>query len=356
MNRKDIYPVILAGGVGERFWPFSRASRPKQLLPLLSSKTLFEETLDRALALAPERQILIMTRKSLVKSMAKILKGRKCRIIGEPIGRNTAPAIAAAAAVIQSENPNGCMVVLSSDHAISPQKGFVGAVNTALSVAQKGFLVVFGIKPSRPDTGYGYIETGSPLGRAFRVRRFMEKPSTAKAKSFVRSGKYLWNSGMFIWKAQRILEEFGAHMPSLLGLAMALGRDWGTSRQARAIEHFYRKAESQSIDFGVLEKAADVAVVKPGFAWDDVGSWEALWRIRKPDALGNVASANALSIESRNSLLLSDEGFVVGAGLENVIVVQSKGATLVLPRSYLPNMRKIISLLKANTKTQRYLG
>ncbi len=354
MKANIIYPVILAGGVGERFWPFSRISRPKQLLPLLSRQTLFEETLDRTLALAPANQILVMTRKSLVRTISALLKGRKCQVIGEPIGKNTAPAIAAAAAIIRRQNPKGIMVVLSSDHAISPKSGFLAAVSAAVAAARKENLVIFGIRPSRPDIGYGYVRIAGPKGRVYKVLQFLEKPSATRAKAFVRSGKYLWNGGMFVWKAQRILEEFRRHMPKLHKLTLELSRDWGT-RQTRALARFYARAESQSIDFGVLEKAADVQAVKADFAWDDVGSWEALWRIRKPDASGNVTSDKALSIENRNSLLFSDDGLLVGAGLENMVVVQSRGATLVLPRSYLPGMRKIISLLKADTKAKEYL-
>jgi mannose-1-phosphate guanylyltransferase len=350
-----LFPVILAGGVGERFWPCSRASRPKQLLPLLSSKTLLMETIGRAAELAPEKNIIIVTRRSLVSEIKKELKGKACKIIGEPAGRNTAPAIAASASWVLKKNPEGIMIVLSSDHRINPVKNFIKNVRDAVSTAQSGYLVVFGIKPSRPDIGYGYIHQGAKMKHAYKVKQFCEKPDQKTAKKFVKSENHLWNSGMFVWKASVIMEEFRHQMPSVYKLAESLEKSWNTKHEQQAIDSFYRKVVSESIDYGIMEGASKTAVVQATFAWDDVGSWEALWRIRKADTRGNVTRGRTISVNNTNSLLYADGGLVVASGLNDIVVVQSNNATLVMPRTQLPDIKKLIALVKKEKDLIKYL-
>lgn len=359
---ENIYPVILAGGAGERFWPCSRKGRAKQLLPLLSSKSLFEETLHRAYAIAPAGNIIVVTGRILEPAIRKIIGNRKCTVIAEPVGKNTAPAIAAAAACILGRNADGIMAVLSSDHRVSPLNDFVHSVKVAAAAAQKGHLVVFGIPPSRPDTGYGYIKfsgrlnaIAAPSQKLFKVEQFCEKPNAVTANKFLKSGKFLWNSGMFVWKASKIMDEIKSQMPKLYKLAERLLLEWGTLRQKSAIDTFYRKAPSQSIDYGIMEGASQVAVMKARFEWDDVGTWEALWRIRKSDRANNILHGLTISADNTNSLLYAENGLIVAAGLKDTVVVQSGNATLVVPRSYLPELKKIVALIKANKKLKRYL-
>jgi mannose-1-phosphate guanylyltransferase len=355
MKKESIFPVILAGGVGERFWPSSRTNRPKQLLPLLSKKTLFEETLLRAQALAPEQNIVVVTRASLVFAITKALENRKCKIIAEPVGKNTAPAIGAAASWVYHHNPEGIMVVLSSDHRIIQKTDFVDTIEKAVKAANKNHLVVFGVKPVRADTGYGYIKTGKKTEETFAVEQFCEKPDIKKAETFLKNKNYLWNSGIFVWKANRIIEEFQRNMPRLFSYIRELSKSWGNHSEENAVYSYYQKAESQSIDYGIMERAKDVVAIKAQFDWDDVGSWESLWRIYKADKAGNVLKGDTLAIDTSNSLLYGEEGFIVSAGVKDIVVVQSGGVTLVLPRSYLPNMKKITALLKSKKDYQMFL-
>ncbi len=355
MRDDRVYPVILAGGVGERFWPCSRAGRPKQLLPLLSAQSLLQETLTRARALAPDRNILIVTSEFLIAPISASLRNRTIELIGEPVGKNTAPAIAAAASWVTQRDPEGVLVVMPSDHDISPLSKFTATFRSAVQTARQGPLVVAGVKPSRPETGYGYIRFGAREGRAFRVERFCEKPDPSAARRYLRSGTFFWNCGIFTWKASAIRNEFKRQMPKLHGLSLSLDRKWDTPGIRGALRTFYRKAESKSIDYGILEGARNVAMVKLLCRWDDVGAWDALWRIRPADSKGNVAHGRTLSVDNRNSLLFADGGLVVGAGLNDMVVVQSNNVTLVLPRSYLKNMKKIVSLVRGRKDLARYL-
>lgn len=355
MNTDHIYPVILAGGKGERFWPSSRIKRPKQFIPLLSKTTLFEETLTRSGFLTSSfNNIIIVTSKLLRKQVLNAVKGKKCTIIEEPVGKNTAPAIAAAASYILSKDPQGVMVVLTSDHKISPVKEFVKTIKTGIDAARKGYLVVFGIKPVRPDTGYGYIQKAEKLGNIFNVKKFHEKPDLKTAKMFYKKG-FLWNSGMFVWKAETIMDEFKHQMPLLYNLSDKLKKFWGSKKENYSINNFYHKAESQSIDYGIMEGAKKVAVVTSQFQWDDVGSWEALWRHRFKDKNGNVTYGQTISMDNKDSLLFAEKGLIVGAGLKNMIVVHSNNATLVIPRDYLSNIKKITAMIRKNKDITSFL-
>ncbi len=355
MDSSKIYPVVLAGGVGERFWPCSRASRPKQLIPLLGPQTLLEDTLSRAFKIGKPENTIIVTRESLVKEILKKPLSKKCKIIGEPVGKNTAPAIAAAASWILSKDKDGVMVVLSSDHKISPISNFVKSVKKAVAIAQEDYLAVFGIKPQRADTGYGYIKKGEKLKEVFEVNKFCEKPDIKTAKAFFKNGSYLWNSGMFVWKASSIINEFQMQMPKVYNLAKTLEKSWGKRKEKSTLNEFYTKSPSQSIDYGIMEGAKKVAVVEATFSWDDVGAWDALWRIKKTDKNGNVNHGTTLGIDNKNSLIFADGGFVVGAGLENMVVVHSKEMVLVIPRSYLGNIKKITALIKKKKDLRDYL-
>jgi mannose-1-phosphate guanylyltransferase len=352
-------PVILAGGIGERFWPMSRSSSPKQLHAIGADKSMLEETLARVreccLGDGDVKPMLITGAGIAQKVRAALGDGANVEIISEPVGKNTAPAIAIAAAVVNKRyGGDAVMIVASADHAIKPVSDFVNAVNCAVEVARKrGGLIVFGIKPSRPETGYGYIELGDGIDinassqncTAFNVKRFVEKPSAENAKMFMESGRFLWNSGMFVWKASTILDEFRQHMPELYGQAMDAAEK-GFSEDA--INEFYDVCCKESIDFGIMEKAGRVSVVCGSFFWDDLGSWEALSRVYGSDGDGTtVAGPLVYESDRTDSLIINKSTRTLAAvGLQNVAVVAVDDAVLVIDRSRLPDLKKYLSEIK----------
>ena len=355
-NTKTI-PVILAGGIGERFWPMSRSTAPKQLHAIGSERSMLEETLLRVSEFcSPNVKPMLITGASIAQKVSTALKNpENVEIISEPVGKNTAPAIALAAAVIQKREGDAVMVVVSADHAISPAGAFAQAVAAAVELSQsRGGLIVFGIKPSRPETGYGYIETGASLSSfegasAFEVKRFVEKPDAKNAQAFMEAGTFLWNSGMFVWKASTILEEFRLHMPDLYNQAMdAAKKDFSQ----KAIEEFYTVCQKESIDFGIMEKAGKVSAVAGEFAWDDLGSWESLSRIYGSSENGTTTAGPLIfEQECRGSLIVNKSKLALTAvGLENIAVIAVEDAILVIDRAKLPDLKKYLSQIKGSGK------
>jgi mannose-1-phosphate guanylyltransferase len=355
---KNIYAVVLAGGRGERFWPKSRSSMPKQLLALTGRSSMLAETMARVEPLAPQERQWVVTGEDLVKSIEKVgIVGP--RLIGEPEGRNTAPAIAVAAAEIYKENPDGVMLVLPSDHHIKDTEGFRQVLQEAVKLSRKGYLVTIGIAPDRPETGYGYIERGEMLPDCdlpcFAVKSFREKPDQLTAKKFVKSGYFYWNGGIFVWKAATILKQIENHLPDLHKKLAEWQKKGGLSAGQKQFAQFYGKVEKISIDYGVMEKADKVAVVKGDFGWDDLGSWEAVERFHHRDKHGNVLVGNALAIDCENNLVFSDDGVAAALGLKDVIVVQSQGAVLVCHRSRVQEVRKVLEELRKKKELVKYV-
>ncbi|MDR0331385.1 MAG: NTP transferase domain-containing protein [Chitinispirillales bacterium] len=370
-------PIILAGGIGERFWPMSRSGSPKQLHAIGSDRCMLEETLARMRACCPNSVApVIVTGAGIAKKVADALKlsdaniriiggaaagaltgtGASVDIIAEPQGKNTAPAVALAAAYAAAKYGDAVMAVVSADHAISPPEAFEQALARAAEIAEnRGGLVVFGIKPSRPETGYGYIETGERLTagaggcEAVEVRRFVEKPNPADAAAFMESGGFLWNSGMFVWKASAILDEFRKHMPGLRAQAEAAASKGFTKE---AIGEFYSVCRKESIDYGIMEKAEAVSVVKGGFFWDDLGSWESRNRVYGRDDRGNTVNGPLVyESECADSLVINKSPHAVAAiGLKNVALVAVGDAILAIDRSRLPDLKKYLSEIKASGK------
>jgi len=352
-----IVPVILAGGIGERFWPLSRASMPKQLLKLVSSKTMAEETLARVAAFCSKGvKPLIITNKTIAASMKALLpKKWKYDMIVEPVGRNTAPPVALAASWIEKKYGESVMVVLSADHDIRPKEEFTAAMKFAVTLAEKTQnLIVFGVKPSRPDTGYGYIKLGKKLDEkngvsGYVVKDFVEKPNEKSAKKYVASGTYMWNSGMFVWTTKVILEEFAAYMPDLYKQVKAAEKQ---KFSPKAIDTFYKTCVKESIDFGIMEHTKRVCATVGNFGWDDIGSWESIPRLNGTDDFGTTVTGELIySKDTAKSIVVNRSKLTVAAvGLENVALIVTDDAILAIDRSKLPDLKKYLNEIKGNKK------
>ena len=355
----SLHAVILCGGRGERFWPKSRRALPKQFIALFSRDSLTQETSARIRPLCPLARQLFVAPTEFGAVLRRQL-GRAARLAFEPMGRNTAPAIGLAAAYLKRLGPDATMVVLPADHLIEDRPGFLNAVRMGAQLAQGGLLVTFGIRPDRPDTGYGYIQLGKKTaGRArltaHRVQAFKEKPSPARARAYLAAGNYVWNSGMFIWRVDAILAAFQRFMPEFHGALEEFAETIGTRREKPALARLYRGAPSISIDYAVMEKADNVACVRGVFDWDDVGSWLALARHVKPDLAGNLANGLLVSKDSSNCVVDSDSGVVAALGVSNLVIVRAGDAVLVADRKHLGQMKQLLAEIAGRPVGQRYL-
>lgn len=349
-----LHAVIIAGGRGERFWPASRRGRPKQFLRLVGQRSLIELTSQRISPLCPIRNQTFIVPRELRPVLRRALPRLPARnVVTEPCGRNTAAAIGLASFRLRKPG-KVTQVVLPADHLIRPRSRFLEGVRFAERVARTGKLVLFGIPPTRPDTGYGYIRLGERLatGRrlvAYEARSFEEKPNAATARRYLRSGRHLWNSGMFVWQNDTILEGLRAHMPALYEDLAA----WAAGR--RKLASVYARAVPISIDYGVLEKAHNVAVVRVDFNWDDVGSWLALDRQGYKDLDKNSVFARFCGIDTRNSIIYGEDSLVATLGVKDLIVVQTKDAVLVCHKTRAADLKKLTSKISSNEATRGYL-
>lgn len=343
--------VLLAGGIGSRFWPASTPARPKQFLPLGSSRSLIADTWERARALAPAERILVVAGERLGPLIERHLPElRGDCLLAEPMAKGTGPALAWAAHEIlaRAEEPEAAvMVSLHSDHVIRPLDGFVGTLDHAADAAARyDRLITVGIRPTRPETGYGYIEVGELLdGGALEVRRFVEKPDRATAESYLAGGTFLWNSGLFIWRPRILMSELAAHTPEIAG-------ELGELSAGRP-EAFFANVPPLTIDHGLLERSGRIAVVEGRFAWDDVGAWAALMRVRDLDGRGNLPLGDAHSIECRDSLIWAEDGPVVAFGVEDLVVVRASGITFVAPRERAADLKDLLARLPDNLRQGR---
>ncbi|MDH3771526.1 MAG: mannose-1-phosphate guanylyltransferase, partial [Nitrospirota bacterium] len=319
--KSHVYGVILAGGSGTRFWPLSRERFPKQLLRIMGEGTLLQQTFERLLQGIAPRQMTIVTNDTQAESIRLQLNEWKDdlldNIILEPQGRNTAPAIALTALELLHRDPEAVMVVVPADHVVKAAKKFMQAVKFATKLATEGHLVTFGIHPSRPETGYGYIQpnkrrrVGSQgVFTGYSVARFVEKPDLPTAQRYCRSGNYFWNSGIFVWKAATILEEIALQQPKISKILKGLARDIKTPEFPTSLRKAYAKMPSLSIDHAVMEHSARSVVVPVDFGWSDVGSWGSLEEVAPLDKAGNVRNGNIIDIGSRQSVLFADRRVV----------------------------------------------
>ena len=355
----NLYAVILCGGRGERFWPKSRRSLPKQFITLFGRQSLTQETSARVLPLCPlQRQLFVAPAE--FEPVLREQIGSSAHLVFEPMGRNTAPAIGLAAEYLKHEDPDATMLVLPADHLIEDSAAFLKAVQMGARLAREGALVTFGIRPERPDTGYGYIQlAGRIVGKgrltAHRVLGFKEKPSPARARAYLAAGNYVWNSGMFIWRVEAILAAFREFMPEFYAGLETFGKAIGTRREKSVLDQLYRDAQSISIDYAVMEKADNVACVRGAFDWDDVGSWLALARHTKPDTAGNVAHGTLVARDSANCVVDSDAGIVAALGVKDLVIVRAGDAVLVAHRKHLGRMKQLLAEIAGHAVGHRHL-
>ncbi|MFB3926254.1 MAG: mannose-1-phosphate guanylyltransferase/mannose-6-phosphate isomerase [Syntrophales bacterium] len=354
---QNLYSVVLAGGSGTRFWPLSREKMPKQFLQILGDRSMFSMTLDRVRALVPDERILIVTIRSQADEVRRELynlDASRMKILEEPVGRNTAAAIGLACVHILQESPRGILAVFPADHYIRDESRFLDIMRHGFKAADGGWLVTLGIRPVRPETGYGYIMKGDlidPEGSEnrdrslFRAERFTEKPDRRTAEEYLRSGRFYWNGGIFCWRADVLMDEIKRYLPSLHeGL-------FSIQKSPERLNEIYPTLESVSVDYGILEHSDRVAMIPADVGWSDVGSWEALYDLLGKDQEGNVVRGDVVTVGSRRSLIRSEDRLVAAVGADDLIIVETSDAVLVCRKDMSQDIRAIAQhLIRQNRR------
>jgi mannose-1-phosphate guanylyltransferase len=352
-----LHALIMAGGSGTRFWPASRSNSPKQLLSLAGDQTMIQATVSRLGNLIPAERVMILTNRRLVEPIAAQLPELPAEsIIGEPCKRDTAPCVGLAAALMAARDPDATMVVMPADHVITPDDVFQQALAHAAHLVQEDpqQIVTFGIPPSYAAESFGYIERGERLGEpaqntTFRVRCFREKPTADVARGYVESGEYYWNSGIFAWKAQTILAALEEFAPEIYGPITAIRAALDTPQYAEVLQREFESINGKSIDYAVMEHYQNVVVVEAPFDWDDLGSWRALERLHGTDDDGNTRLGRTLAVRTKNSIVRTTADHVVATiGVENLIIVHTPDATLVVNQDDEEAVREVVQLIEAN--------
>jgi mannose-1-phosphate guanylyltransferase len=347
---KHTYAVIMAGGSGTRFWPLSRREHPKQLLTLFGQSSLLEQTVARIQPVIPLDRIYIFTSEPILKKVRQLLpRISSDQIVGEPASRNTAPTVGVAAQEIARRDPEGLMVVLPSDHLIAKPVVFRQVLDVACRVASTtGRSVVLGLKPTRPDTGFGYVRLGQREGKVaghevFRVDNFTEKPTLARARRYVASRRYLWNGGMFIWKASTLIENFERFQPEMANQLRQIADAGGV--RSPAFRRLYPKFRKISIDYALMEKISNIYAVPADIGWNDVGSWAVVYELGNKDLENNVRPSASLSLGSQGNMVVSPKKFVVTIGVQDLVVVETNDALLVCARERSQDVGKAVQEL-----------
>lgn len=355
-----IYTVIMAGGSGTRFWPASRKARPKQLLALGADgdTPLLTATARRVSTLSPLAQTLVVTREDLAVATREALPGLpEENLLLEPAGRNTAPCVAWATATIRRRDPTAVVVVLAADAFIADEAAFVAALRTAARAAELGAIVTLGIRPSRPETGYGYLHLGDAVAGApegvRRVRAFVEKPDAERAAIYLRDGQHLWNAGIFVFRADVMDAAVRAHLPAVARAMDDFDRAAREGVEAARVGETYPTLPNISVDYGVMEKVSEVAVVPVDCGWSDVGSWQASWELGEKDAEGNVVRADAVLCDAQGNVVSAPAGKVVAlVGVRDMVVVDTPDALLVVPRDRAQEVKKAVDALAAAGRSE----
>ena len=362
-----LYCLIIAGGKGERFWPKSRIKNPKQMLSVVTRKTMIEDTLQRLEPFIDRKRIFVITNKQQIPTLKKLVLLEKKKIIAEPLSRNTAAAIGLGAVLIKRENPDGIMVCLPADHIIRKKTKFRKVLSLAASVArQKNALVTIGIKPNYSATGYGYIKIReqrtenrkqkSHSKGIFQVERFVEKPKKEDAEKFLQSGSYFWNSGIFVWRVSVILEAIKEHLPQLYSGLMKIEGCLETKQRKEVIKEVYKDLKSISIDCGVMEKARNVFLIEGDFGWTDLGCWRAFWEFHKKDEKGNVCRGRCVNMDTDNSVIIGDKRRLTAVlGLSNIVVVQTENATLLCSKNRTQDVKMLVKEISRRRGMKRFL-
>jgi mannose-1-phosphate guanylyltransferase len=349
----------MAGGSGTRFWPRSKAVKPKQYLNLFGTESLLQSTIKRFSIFTPTENIYVVSG----KSQATVLEEQttmlpKDNLIYEPVGKNTLPCIGLAAMFAEKENPHGVMVVSPADHLIENDELFRDTILAAVKIAEeRDGIVTIGITPTYPATGYGYVKTarditGSEKIRQFKVERFVEKPNDATAASYLKQGGFYWNSGLFVFKISVFLDAVKQFAPALYSDLRKIQADFGNPSFDQTLDQIYRAVEGISVDYGIMEHAKNIYLVEGNFVWNDLGSWESVYLTSEKDVNGNSIAGEAVIVDSKNSYIYSETGIVALVGLDDVIVVQDGNTTLVCKRDKAEEIKKVVDQLKAENKNQ----
>lgn len=342
----------MAGGTGTRLWPLSRRAYPKQALKLVGERTLIQHAVDRLTPQYPPQQILVITRQEHVHPLsAQVPELPRENFIVEPEGRGTAPAIGLAAIHLQRRDPEAIMAVLTADHYMTDPEGFRQALATAEEVAKEGHLVTLGIKPTSPSTGYGYIKQGDHLRtfgslEVYRADHFTEKPDPDEAKKLYDSGLYSWNSGMFVWRVDRILEEFQRQMPEFYTQLQLISAAQNQAQYEDLLQGVWPQVKKETVDYGVMESAQDVAVIPVDIGWFDVGSWASLLDVLRADEQGNTVIGNHKGIDSTNNLIVGGDKLIATIGLEGLVIVDTEDALLVCAKEREQDVKAMVKLLE----------
>jgi mannose-1-phosphate guanylyltransferase len=350
---KPVYAIVMAGGRGERFWPMSTARRPKQVLTLFAGKSLIARTLEYVEGLVPPERVLIVTNAALVDPIAAALPGVPRRnIVGEPVGRDTAAAIALGSALVRHEAPDAVMLVLTADHLVEDPARFRVTLRAGCAYASEhAALITMGIAPTYPSTGFGYIEAERPLetrdGVEFwAAKRFVEKPDLPTAERYVAGGRHCWNSGMFIWSLDSLRAALARHRPPLLAMADRLESAVGRPEFDERLAAEYAGLEKISVDYAIMEKSDNIVMIRGTFGWDDVGSWSSVENHFPSDAAGNVALGPFVGLDAKRNVVVSPDRLTALIGVEDLIVVHAEGATLVCRKDRAQDVRAMVKLLQ----------
>lgn len=364
MVNKDIFAIIMAGGKGERFWPQSRTTRPKQLLRLIGNLTLIEQTVDRLKPLVPIENIIIITNADYVASMQSLLKDiPESNIIGEPFGRDTGPCVALAAALVaaKSDNPNSIMIVVPADHVIRDGNAMVHVLSDCAQIAAEGKIVTIGVNPSFPSTGYGYIKCDAPINTKFKTKfynggGFREKPDAETAEKFLVQGCYKWNSGMFVWSVATITGAFKKHAPGLAKGFEVLKKAAINNELDFKLKIQYELFEKISIDYAIMEKVDNVVVAECAFDWDDVGSWTAIRNQIQPTEHNNVVRGMHVGLNTRDCIIVSDAHHLISTiDVDDLIIVHTEDATLVCKSKSAQRVKEIVHILSTDPALKGFI-